>query len=188
MRALHQFTLNYSALSPDGTVECDLWRCQAEDLDHAHEQLENFIDGMPDSQLLSISPEIPTSPGSGHGGPGGSVSYVTFPDSLFPEKTGGEQVIPFPYCSGMSRPGDFTSALKSGAGIGVEISELSARMMEMVAAAVAAGNQVFVDSGAFRAFRRAQKNGIDAGGLDFDKVMSCHSIPNLRIWSFGVRP
>lgn len=89
------------------------------------------------------------------------------------EPTGGDQVTPQPYGSGMSRPGDFRAAVASPIGAGVVATELSATMIEQVAAAVAAGKEVFVDSGAFSAFKAAMKAGKpNATKADFDKVFT----------------
>lgn len=97
-----------------------------------------------------------------------------------PEKTMGEQTVPLPYASGMSRPGDFKAALAAGGGVGVEINELSKNMMELVSQAIADGHEIFVDSGAFRAFMAAQRNIEKDLALDdvmnFDEVMDKYKV------------
>jgi hypothetical protein len=45
--------------------------------------------------------------------------YLLAPHSLFPVETGGEQVIPQPYASGMSRRRDMRAAIESAVGVGV---------------------------------------------------------------------
>lgn len=75
------------------------------------------------------------------------------------EATGGDQVIVFPYASGMSAKRDMSAAVESLAGVGAEISRVSKLGMSQIAAAVAAGKPVFVDSGAFNAFRAAMRAG-----------------------------
>ena len=86
------------------------------------------------------------------------------------EETGGEQVTPGAYASGMSRFRDMAAAIKSAVGVGTAIGELSKNGIDQLAAAIAAGKSAFVDSGAFNAFKRGLK-GKDAS-IDYDKVMS----------------
>ena len=89
------------------------------------------------------------------------------------EPTGGDQVTPQPYGSGMSRPGDFKAAEASSIGAGVVATELSAPMIDTVAEAVVNGKEVFVDSGAFSAFKAAMKAGkSNATKADFNKVFA----------------
>jgi hypothetical protein len=86
-------------------------------------------------------------------------------------ETGGDQVIVFPYASGMSRKRDMNAAVESAAGVGTVIQEISRPGMQLVADAIAAGKPFFVDSGAFPAFRMAMKQGKpEQARLDFDKV------------------
>lgn len=97
------------------------------------------------------------------------------PAQVTPERepTGGDQVTPQPYGSGMSRPNDLRAAVASPIGAGVVATELSENAMEGVADAVAAGKEVFVDSGAFSAFKAAIKAGKpNATKADFDKVFT----------------
>ena len=82
-------------------------------------------------------------------------------------------VIPFPYASGMTRPADFAAAMKSDAGIGVDASEISGPMVDQIAEAANNGKQVFIDSGAFRAFKRMMKSGVESF-VDFDKVFDLY--------------
>lgn len=93
---------------------------------------------------------------------------------LFERKpTGGDQVIVLPYASGMSRRRDMGAAVESAAGLGTVINEISRPGMGTIADAIAAGKPVFVDSGAFPAFRAAMKAGKpEEALLDFDKVFA----------------
>lgn len=86
--------------------------------------------------------------------------------------TGGDQVVAQPYASGMSRPRDMAAATASAVGVGVEIGEVSAAGLEQLADAVAGGKAVFVDSGAFNAFKRSLKSGKRADAvIDFEKIL-----------------
>lgn len=85
--------------------------------------------------------------------------------------TGGDQVIVFPYASGMSAKRDMEAAIESAAGLGTEIGELSRPGMQRIAEAVADGKPVFVDSGAFNAFKRAVREGApELARKDFNEV------------------
>jgi hypothetical protein len=100
----------------------------------------------------------------------------------FREPTGGDQVTVFPYASGMSRSRDMSAAIESAAGLGTEIGELSSPAMDKIADAIAAGKPVFVDSGAFNAFKRALREG-DPGAsrLDFDRVFAKYNELSRRV-------
>lgn len=92
-----------------------------------------------------------------------------------PAERGGEQVIPQPFASGMSRDRDMRAAIASAAGVGVEIGEVSGPGIQQLANAVAAGKEVFVDSGAFnnyKARKRAEKEGKKPPPeINFDRVL-----------------
>lgn len=89
------------------------------------------------------------------------------------EETGGDQVTPQAYASGMSRRGDLEAAIESVAGVGTVITELSRNGMQRVADAIRAGKPVFVDSGAFSAFMQAMRAGRSKESLtDFDETLS----------------
>ena len=89
---------------------------------------------------------------------------------IFREDTGGDQVVVFPYASGMSARRDMSATIESSAGLGTEVSQLSKNGMSMIADAIADGKPVFVDSGAFNAFKRSIREGGNAAGVNFDKV------------------
>ncbi len=91
---------------------------------------------------------------------------------LFPRpESGGDQVIVFPYASGMSRMRDMNAAIQSAAGVGAVINELSGPGIKTVAAAIAAGKPFFIDSGAFQAFKAAMKAGKpEMAKLNFEAV------------------
>lgn len=95
-------------------------------------------------------------------------------DELFKrEPTGGDQVKPLAYASGMSRKGDLKAAIESPAGVGTVITELSKPGMRQVVDAVKDGKEVFVDSGAFAAFKAALKAGrLNETRADFNDVLS----------------
>ena len=100
---------------------------------------------------------------------------------LRPE-TGGDQVVVFPYASGMSRRRDMEAAIESAAGLGTEVGELSDAGMHRIAEAVAAGKPVFVDSGAFNAFKRAMREGTpELSRLDFDRVFAKYNELSRRV-------
>jgi hypothetical protein len=89
----------------------------------------------------------------------------------FPDES---QVVPFPYISGMSSISDFKAALEGNAGVGVDANLISKNVIDEIAKAVAAGKQVFVDSGAFSAYKAAVKKGPLAEDLNFDKVFDVY--------------
>ena len=96
--------------------------------------------------------------------------------------TGGDQVVAFPYASGMSRRRDMDAAIESAAGLGTEIGELSDRGMTRIAEAVAEGKPVFVDSGAFNAFKRAMREGTpELSRLDFERVFAKYNELSRRV-------
>lgn len=89
------------------------------------------------------------------------------------DPTGGDQVKPDAYASGMSRKGDLKAAIEADTGVGVVIHELSQAGLETLADAVAKGKHAFVDSGAFNAFMEAMKQGRSQLELmDFEKVFN----------------
>lgn len=89
------------------------------------------------------------------------------------EPTGGDEVVAFPYASGMSRRRDMNASIDAAAGLGTEINELSSPGMDRIAESVAAGKPVFVDSGAFNAFKKAIKQGQpELAQVDFEKVFA----------------
>lgn len=101
---------------------------------------------------------------------------------LLREPTGGDQVIGFPYASGMSRKRDMAAAIESPAGLGTVVDELSDAGMDRIADAVAAGKPVFVDSGAFPAFKAAMKAGRPQDArLDFEKVFAKYNELSRRV-------
>ncbi len=80
------------------------------------------------------------------------------------------------FASGMSRPGDIVAGSHGTRGtgklgIGVDVGELSAAGIKHLAAEVAKGADVFVDSGAFSLFRRQLKAEGDVKPLDFDAIL-----------------
>lgn len=99
------------------------------------------------------------------------------------EATGGDQATPFPYASGMSRRRDMEAAIESPAGLGTEIGELSSFGMDRIAEAIRREKKpVFVDSGAFNAFKRAMREGKpDAARLDFDPVFKKYDELSRRV-------
>lgn len=98
------------------------------------------------------------------------------------EETGGDQVIGYPYASGMSRKRDMAAAIESPAGLGTVIQELSDAGMDRIADAVAEGKPVFVDSGAFPAFKAAMKAGRPQDArLDFEKVFAKYNELSRRV-------
>lgn len=68
------------------------------------------------------------------------------------------------YRSGASRPADFEGYRRAGVPVGVSLDALSARMRRAVTDHVAEGGRVFVDSGAYGAFRAGKE-------IDFHEVM-----------------
>ena len=90
---------------------------------------------------------------------------------LIPKQPAAGGPVPDPYASGMSRPGDMQAAIDSDVGVGVTITELSRKAMNQLVAAVEAGKHVFVDSGAFSAFRKAEREGREPVAADFEKIM-----------------
>ena len=86
-----------------------------------------------------------------------------------------------PYASGMSAKGDLTTAVASPIGAGVTITELSRPAMKILVEAVAAGKHVFIDSGAFSAYRAAKKEGREPTAADFEKIMEKYADFVLKI-------
>lgn len=98
------------------------------------------------------------------------------------DSTGGDQVIVFPYASGMSRKRDMSVAIDSSAGLGVEVGELSDAGMTRIADAVAADKPVFVDSGAFNAFKQALRKGdMSLARVDFDRIFEKYNELSRRV-------
>jgi hypothetical protein len=107
------------------------------------------------------------------------------------EPTGGDQVVPYPYASGMSSLRDLRAALGSAVGVGVEIGKLSRNGMDAIAAALTEPlpKMVFVDSGAFNAFRRALREGdMRLARLDFNRVLDRYEDLSLRVLAAGGNP
>ena len=102
------------------------------------------------------------------------------------EEHGGDQVIGFPYASGMSRIRDMAAAAESDAGIGAEIGELSAAGIEQLAQAIAGGKPAFVDSGAFNAFRAALRAGDRSQArMDFAPILAKYGKLSARVCELG---
>jgi hypothetical protein len=99
------------------------------------------------------------------------------------EPTGGDQVTPFPYASGMSRRRDMEAAIESPAGLGTEIGELSNFGMDRIVEAIRREKKpVFVDSGAFNAFKRAMREGdASKARLDFAPIFAKYSELSRRV-------
>jgi hypothetical protein len=99
------------------------------------------------------------------------------------EPTGGDQVTPFPYASGMSRRRDMEAAIESPAGLGTEIGELSSFGMDRIAEAIRREKKpVFVDSGAFNAFKAAMRAGKPENArINFGPVFAKYSELSRRI-------
>jgi hypothetical protein len=98
--------------------------------------------------------------------------------------TGGDQAVLQPYASGMSGLRDLRAALGSAIAVGVEIGKLSGNGMLAIAAALASPDpkMVFVDSGAFNAFRRARRKGdMRLARLDFDRILGRYEDLSLRV-------
>lgn len=90
----------------------------------------------------------------------------------FREPTGGDQVIVFPYASGMNYRRDMAAAIESRAGLGVEISRVSRPCMDQMAAAVADGKPCFVDSGAFNAFKAKLRGKRATAEVEFGPIFA----------------
>lgn len=87
------------------------------------------------------------------------------------EPTGGDQVVPDPYASGMNYKRDMAAAIASKVGVGAEIGRVSSPCMDQMAAAIAEGKHCFVDSGAFNAFKAAMRAGKPGDArLDFGPI------------------
>jgi hypothetical protein len=71
------------------------------------------------------------------------------------------------FASGLNRPSNARPWILAGAPIGTVAGELSARMRREVATYASRGGKVFVDSGAFPAFRKGLE-------LDFDQVFETY--------------
>lgn len=81
------------------------------------------------------------------------------------------------FASGLSRLGDFTSGARVAggskqSGVGVDVGELSANTIKQLAHAIIQWRApIFIDSGAFSAFRRGLKDE-GVAPLDFDKILA----------------
>ncbi len=106
----------------------------------------------------------------------------TQPELTMREPTGGDQVIAYPYASGMSRRRDMEAAIESSAGLGTEIGELSSAGIDRIALAISEGKPVFVDSGAFNAFRRAMREqSEESPQVDFAQVIDKYNNLSRRV-------
>ena len=103
-------------------------------------------------------------------------------DTVTPEG----QVTAHPYASGMTRPGDLKAAIESSKGAGVVATELTPTTINQIVEAVKKGKEIFVDSGAFSAFKAAMKAGkANATKADFDKVFDKYAQLVLKIIGAG---
>jgi hypothetical protein len=118
----------------------------------------------------------------GHKEPGEPKARKRILDWLDTVTPQNEDITAQPRASGMSRPGDLKAAIDSPKGAGVVATELSANAQNQIVEAVKNGKEVFVDSGAFSAFKAAMKAGkANATKADFGKVFEKYAQLVLKI-------